>query len=540
MALSLACVPLAAAASPTVGDVVAALRADDDARARALLDTLRAQGLGGAYDVRFLQGVLHLRAGEGAEAARVFDDLEASEGPAPALASGQALSAWAAGRYAEARTRLEHAVRLWPEDPGVWANLGDIYRALAAHAYQRVRVLRRNTDADAPSPLAAPALSAQPSSGAPTSAASVLTVVPARSSGSAAPARPVAPPEALADPAAPSEAPARPAAPVSLPKASARPAVEAAPATPSAVPARPAVEATPATPIAVPARPAVQTAPATPVAAPAWPAVQAAPATPVAAPARSAVPAEPATPAAAPARPAVPAEPATPVAVPARPAVPAESTTTLAGGRNGSMIPTEVPLVPVDPAASSPPPRLSTPEPSPPASPFPLPSPGNVLSVSAPSAPEAHAGSTECFLAGTWPDVPPAEVLEWLQVRNAQVMSFQSRSSRYRVYLGPFEDRERAMQATVSLKKDLGVRDVAWIPSGPLRDAVSLGVYLKRESVDRRLRALHALGLEPKVQLPQAGSSLRGSTADLRSLLTDWSRAFPDVSLTPERCPPSP
>ena len=161
LALSLACAPLVAAASPTVDDVVAALRTDDDARAWTLLDELRTLGLGDVYEVRFLQGVLHLRAGEGADAARVFDELEASEGPAPALASGQALSAWAAGRPAEARTRLEHATRLWPEDPGVWANLGDVYRALAAHAYQRVRVLRRNAEAGTPSP-AAPVLSAQP------------------------------------------------------------------------------------------------------------------------------------------------------------------------------------------------------------------------------------------------------------------------------------------------------------------------------------------------------------------------------------------
>ena len=449
------------AAPPTVGDVVAALRADDDARAQVLLDTLRAQGLGGAYDVRFLQGVLHLRAGEGAEAARVFDDLEASEGPAPALASGQALSAWAAGRHAEARTRLEHAVRLWPEDPGVWANLGDIYRALAAHAYQRVRVLRRNTDAEAPSPLS-PALSAQPSmpppSGAPAPATPVLTVVPPRSSDSAAPAESVAP----AKPAAPTAAPTR----------------LAAPAAPTAAPTR-----------------------------------LAAPAAPTAAPTRLAAPAAP------------------------------------TGARAGSMVPTEVPLVPVDPAASSPPPPslmplppspVLAPEPSPPASPFPLPSPEGVLSVPVSSPPEASAGAVECFLAGPWPDVPPAEVLEWLQAHNAQVMSFQSRSSRYRVYLGPFKNRERATQTMVSLKKDLGIQDVAWIPSGPLRDAVSLGVYLKRESVDRRLRALHALGLEPKVQPPLAGSSLRGSTSDLRTLLTDWSRTFPEVSLTPERCPPSP
>ena len=520
-ALSLACAPLAVAASPTVGDVVAALRADDDARARALLDTLRAQGLGGVYDVRFLQGVLHLRAGEGAEAARVFDDLEASEGPAPALASGQALSAWAAGRHAEARTRLEHAVRLWPEDPGVWANLGDVYRALAAHAYQRVRALRRNPDAEAHPPLA-PALSVQPptppSSGAPAPATSVPTVVPAKPSGSAAPAR-------LAAPAAPTPAPTKPEpdAPIAAPAKSDVPTEAPAPDRPAAQTAVPARPIAPAVVTVEPAAPTgARTGTAVPTAVPAEPD---APAAPIGARAGSTVPT---------AVPAEPDAPAVPTEAPARPpAAPAAP----AGIRIGSA----VPLVPVDPAASSPPPSpVSTPESLPPASPFPLPSPGNVLSVPEPSPPEAPAGSVECFLAGPWPDVPPAEVLEWLQVHNAQVMSFQSRSSRYRVYLGPFEDRERAMQAMVSMKKDLGVDDVAWIPSGPLRDAVSLGVYLKRESVDRRLRALHALGLDPKVQPPLAGSSLRGSTTDLRTLLTDWSRAFPEVSLTPERCPPSP
>ena len=152
LVLSLACAAPGVASPATVDDLVAALRAGDDARARELLDTLEAKGLGGAYDVRFLRGVLHLRAGEGAQAARVFAELEALEGPAPRLASGQALSAWAAGRPAEALARLEQATRLWPEDPGVWANLGDVHRALAARAYQRVRALRGDVGAGAGEP----------------------------------------------------------------------------------------------------------------------------------------------------------------------------------------------------------------------------------------------------------------------------------------------------------------------------------------------------------------------------------------------------
>ena len=434
LALSLACVPLGVVSSPTVDDVVAALRADDDARAGTLLDELRTQGLGNASDVRFLQGVLHLRAGEGAEAARVFDELEASEGPTPAFASGRALSAWAEGRPAEARTRLEHATRLWPQDPGVWANLGDVYRALAAHAYQRVRVLRRHADAEAPSPTA-PVLSAQPgtllSSGAPP----VPTIVPAgpAQAGAPAPDEPAAPAQSTAPAEAPVDAMAA-ADPAGTTEARADPTAPAGP-TPSSGPS------------------------------------------------------------------ASSSQPPSPAALPHSP----EAT----------------PVPPLPPAS------------------FPPPSPQSMPSVPAPPSPETPKGPTVCFLAGPWPDDPPDETVEWLHARDARVLSYRSRSSHYRVYLGPFEDRNEAVQTMISLKKDLGIGDVAWIPSGPLRDAVSLGVYLKRESVDRRLAALHALGLDPKVQPPRAGSWLLGSTSDLEALLTQWPGGFPDVPLAPERCPPS-
>ena len=458
LALSLACVPLVAVSSPTVDDVVAALRADDDARARTLLEELRTQGLGGGYDVRFLQGVLHLRAGEGAEAARVFDELEASEGPAPTLASGRALSAWAAGRPAEARTRLEHATRLWPEDPGVWANLGDVYRALAARAYQRVRALRRNVGDETPSPTA-PVLSAQPgplpSSGA-LPPSPVLSIVPTGPVGSASPTT-------AAEPAATDRSTAPAGAVAATGATGTTEAVAAAGAT-GTTEAVAAAGATGTTETRVDS-----TAPADPP--------------PSSGPTASSSP---------------PPSPASP---------------------------------PSSPEA--------TPEPPPPAASVPLPSPESMSSVPAPAPPEPPAESAACFLAGPWPDTPPAEVLEWIRVRNARVLSFRNRSSPYRVYLGPFEDRERAVQTMISLKKDLGIGDVAWVPAGPLRYAVSLGVYMKRESVDRRLRALQALGLDPKVHPPQVGSWLLGSASDLEALLTEWPRTYPDVPLTPERCPPS-
>lgn len=234
--LALASFPFAAAPS-TVNDVVAALRANDGVRAQELLDTLRSRGLADTYEVRFLQGVLHLLSGEGEKAARAFDELEASEGPAPELASGQALSAWSAGRYGEARTRLERATRRWPEHSGVWATLSEVYRALSEHAQQQVRALNRDADAETPLSLGPP-LSIRPrapeppsSPGTPTPASSRLPASPATTPDPATTA-PAAPADSTASTGKAGPLP-RPAAPSVASRDGVRP-VPAAPPAPAA------------------------------------------------------------------------------------------------------------------------------------------------------------------------------------------------------------------------------------------------------------------------------------------------------------------
>ena len=78
---------------------------------------------------------------------------------------------------------------------------------------------------------------------------------------------------------------------------------------------------------------------------------------------------------------------------------------------------------------------------------------------------------------------------------------------------------------------------MARITTGQLHNAVSLGVYTKRENVDQRVRALRALGVEPRMQAPRTESWLHGMASDFQALAVEWSRDFPDVSLAPERCP---
>lgn len=417
LALPLAFFPPAAAPSPTVDDVTAAIAAGDDARARELLDTLRSRGQGHTYSVRFLRGVLHLRAGEGEQAARVFDEIEASEGPAPALASGRAMSAWAAGRHAEARVRFENATRRWPDDPGVWAGLADVYRALAAYAYQRVRSLQRGEER---SSSLVPLVPGPPQ--APGTASSALSAAPA----------------AVAESAASAES-------ASLPESAASSSIAAA----------------------------------------------------------------------------------------------ASSSPSSSPPSSG------LPLV-LSPPASSPPMPSPADGPDGPG-PDGVDGPDGVASAPTPSPAAAAAGastelpaSAECFLAGPWSDAPPAAVPEWIEAHGARVLAIKVPSPRYRVYLGPFKDRRRALRTAASLKKNEDLRDVAWISSGPLRNAISFGVYRKRKSVDRRLRELRALDLKPAVQTIWTNARLLGATHDLQALRVSWIRAFPSLSLISEPCPPSP
>ena len=449
LVLSLACGSPAQTSPPGVDDVVAALRAGDDERAQALLDALGAAGPGSAYNVRFLQGVLHLRAGEGEQAAGVFDDLEASEGPAPALAIGRALADWAAGRHVEARARLEQAVRLWPDDPGVWANLGDVHRALAARAYRQAGVLHRG---EGEIESLVPSLSVQP-----------------RAPGAAA-ARGIAAPDVVVTDAAVPEAAAT---------ATATPDVAA----PDAAVPEAAATATAAPDVAAPDTAAPEAvAPAT--------------ATPDVAAPDTAVPeaAAPAT--------AAPDVAMSDTAVP-EVAAPATATPDVAAPD------TAAPEV-AAPATAGTPPAAGPPE----------------------------AASTECFRVGPWTGAPPAGMLEWLPAHGARILpSPLPDSSRYRVYLGPFDDRGQMMRTIASLKEQ-GLRDVTPAGSGPLDGTVSLGVYRNRENAWRRLRKLRAMGLEPTVLAP-AELWLRGATADFRTLLADWSVAFPGVPLSSEPCPPS-
>lgn len=98
-----------------------------------------------------------------------------------------------------------------------------------------------------------------------------------------------------------------------------------------------------------------------------------------------------------------------------------------------------------------------------------------------------------------------AEAIErvglWLDSRGAAKRLHEAERrevSLYWVYLPPFESREAAV-AQVGEMRAAAVEDIYVIPRGDMANAVSLGLYSRRESLERRLGELRGKGYEPEV-----------------------------------------
>jgi hypothetical protein len=110
----------------------------------------------------------------------------------------------------------------------------------------------------------------------------------------------------------------------------------------------------------------------------------------------------------------------------------------------------------------------------------------------------------------------------------------------YWVYFPPFPNRSAAAEQLRQMKED-GVEDISVIPRGDNANAVSLGVYSRRSSLERRLAQLRDKGYQPSVTpryRTQKASWLdvefpRGSAFPQ----TDFADTFPSSEVTPTSCP---
>ncbi len=110
---------------------------------------------------------------------------------------------------------------------------------------------------------------------------------------------------------------------------------------------------------------------------------------------------------------------------------------------------------------------------------------------------------------------------------------------RYWVYFPPLPSREEALKEVERMRSE-GIEDVIAVSSGDMINAISLGVFSQRISLERRLEELQRRGYEPSI-MPRY-SSEKAVWLDVRfdqgERLTqsEVSGRFPEVALSEASC----
>ena len=175
--------------------------------------------------------------------------------------------------------------------------------------------------------------------------------------------------------------------------------------------------------------------------------------------------------------------------------------------------------------------------------------PPGEASVPAAAAPAATASDPgvarpACIRAGGFDDRRVlAEVEGWMESHGAHVFGLRRERERRiesrRVYLPPLGSRAEA-DAKLREIRSRGVRDVAVIESGPLRNGISFGRYAVTENMRRRVAALERLGY--RVRHRDDGKTIHAYYFEARTnedpdgLRAAWARRFPERSFEPIDC----
>ncbi|MFZ0257799.1 MAG: SPOR domain-containing protein [Gammaproteobacteria bacterium] len=109
----------------------------------------------------------------------------------------------------------------------------------------------------------------------------------------------------------------------------------------------------------------------------------------------------------------------------------------------------------------------------------------------------------------------------------------------YWVYLPPFSTRTEALRVAQEMAR-LGIKDIFVIPRGDMTHAVSLGVYARNSSLERRLRQLKAKGYDasvlPRYRVEAASwidAKFQGSKGFARQR---FNTHFPQIEVTTISC----
>ena len=133
---------------------------------------------------------------------------------------------------------------------------------------------------------------------------------------------------------------------------------------------------------------------------------------------------------------------------------------------------------------------------------------------------------------------------EWLRSHGAEIVDVSRETSEttkdYRVYLPPFGSRSSATQKMREMMRR-GVHDVAVILRGPLKNAVSLGVYAEKRNVEKRVARLSKLGYsvewEPNTTAVVEYLTIKARAHGAPGTLRDaWAMQYPTHAVRQVEC----
>lgn len=165
---------------------------------------------------------------------------------------------------------------------------------------------------------------------------------------------------------------------------------------------------------------------------------------------------------------------------------------------------------------------------------------GNSVATAEPVA--AGPAPRACFTLGPLTaDAPVREMSRWLTQAGATVdvrTDERREVALYWVFFPPRTSRALAIAEVTRLRGE-GVTDVIAVPKGDMANAVSLGVFSRTESRDRRVREMNQRGYQPSVspryRVKRASwidVSVVANTLTTSSIQARW----PDVEISPKPC----
>lgn len=124
------------------------------------------------------------------------------------------------------------------------------------------------------------------------------------------------------------------------------------------------------------------------------------------------------------------------------------------------------------------------------------------VETSLPAAETAVIPVRNCYSIGPLKDdAQVAAIRTWLVAMGGDPLvrvDERREPERYWVYFPPLESRETAVQEVERMRSQ-GIDDVIVVFSGDMENAISLGVFSQRSSLERRLKELRGLGYDPLI-----------------------------------------